>query len=327
MDAWGTSSDHIAISHVLTSLGGAMIDTTSASLPLDEVGRLRAGSASAWGAIMAGAVVAVAVSLVLTILGAGLGFASIFPGPERGVSATGFRVAGSIWLIVTQWLSAGVGGYLAGRLRKRWLATHIHEVFFRDTAHGLVTWSVATLVVAMVIVSSASTLIRGGARAAGGIAGAGAQGAMMSGMPHGPMAAPESDGGGSAGAYDRDKLFRNVAPANQDTVASRGGDGKMEAFHIAVSAVANGNVSAEDKTYLSNLVAAKTGATPEEAQKRVDAFIQSVQDAATKAKAATDEARKSAATAALYTALALLIGAFIASVSAVIGGRLRDEHM
>jgi len=303
-----------------------MIETTSASMPLDEAGRLRAGSASAWGAIIAGAVVAVAVSLVLLTLGTGLGFASVSAWPQRGISATGFTVEGTIWLIVTQWLSAGVGGYLAGRLRQRWLATHSHEVFFRDTAHGLVTWSVATLVVAMVVVSSASAMIRGGAHAASGLAGAGAQGLMMSGKPRGPMAGPESDGGGATGAYDLDKLFRNVAPTNQDKGASRSGDGKMEAFHIAVSAAANGNVSAEDKTYLSNLVAAKTGATPEDAQKRVDAFIQSVQEDATKAKAAADEARKSAATAALYTALALLIGAFIASVAAVIGGRLRDEH-
>jgi hypothetical protein len=302
-----------------------MIDKSTPSIPLDEAGRLRAGSASAWGAIIAGAVVAVAVSFVLLTLGTGLGFASVSPWPERGMSATGFTVAGTIWLIVTQWLSAGVGGYLAGRLRERWLATHTHEVFFRDTAHGLVTWSLATLVVAVGIVSSASAVVHGAVHAAGGVAGAGAQGAMMSGVPRGPMAAP--DGGGPTGAYDVDKLFRNNTPTSQDTGMPRGGDGKMEALHIAASAAENGNVSTEDKTYLSNLVAAKTGATPEDAQKRVDAFIQNVQDVATKAKVAADEARKSAATAALYTALALLVGAFIACVTAVIGGRLRDEHM
>jgi hypothetical protein len=307
-----------------TARSHSMIDTTSASMPLDEAGRLRAGSASAWGAILAGAAVAIAVSLVLLVLGAGLGFASVSPWPERGISAGGFTVAGTIWLIVTQWLSAGVGGYLAGRLRKRWLATHTHEVFFRDTAHGLVTWSVATLVVATVVASSTAAMIHGVAHAAGGVADAGARGAVMSGMPRGPMGGLESDGG-PTGAYDLDKLFRNVAPANQDA-GPHGGDGRMEAFHIAASAVANGSVSAEDKAYLSDLVAAKTGATPDDAQKRVDAFIQGVEEASTKAKAAADEARKSAATAALYTALALLIGAFIASVAAVIGGRLRDAH-
>src|ERR1700688_2397158 len=128
-----------------------MIGTPSASPILDETARLRATPAASWGAILAGAVVAVSLSLILVTLGAGLGCASISPWSDRGLSAGAFTVASTIWLIVTQWLSAATGGYIAGRLRHRWLATHRHEVFFRDTAHGLVTWSVATLIVAAIL--------------------------------------------------------------------------------------------------------------------------------------------------------------------------------
>jgi hypothetical protein len=304
-----------------------MTDLASPIVPLDENARLRAGSAASWGAIFAGAVVAISVSLILLSLGAGLGFASVSPWPNHGASGTGFTVAGTIWLIVTQWLSAGVGGYLAGRLRQRWLATHTHEVFFRDTAHGLVTWSLATLVVATVLAGSTVALLHGGAQAAGGIANAGAHGAMMQGgMPHDLKMGPEGSEGDPSGAYNLDKLFRTTSTANSET-GPHGNDGKMEALRIAANAVTSGNITAEDRTYLVSLVAARTGASPEDAQKRVDAFIQSVQDAANRAKAAADQARKAAATAALYAALALLIGAFIASVAAVIGGRLRDEHL
>src|SRR5580698_5038792 len=129
-----------------------MIGTPSASAPLDEPTRLRADSAASWGAILAGAVAAVSLSLVLVTLGTGLGFAAVSPWSEHGLSARGFTVASTIWLIVTQWLSAAAGGYVAGRLRRRWLATHTHEVFFRDTAHGLITWAVATLCVAAILV-------------------------------------------------------------------------------------------------------------------------------------------------------------------------------
>jgi VIT1/CCC1 family predicted Fe2+/Mn2+ transporter len=101
----------------------------------------------------------------------------------------------------------------------------------------------------------------------------------------------------------------------------------MEALHIGATAATSGNLSDEDRSYLANLVASRTGIAPDEAQKRVDAFIQRVKDAAARAKAAADDARKTAATAALYTALSLLIGAFIASVAAAVGGRLRDEHL
>jgi hypothetical protein len=127
-----------------------MNEATYASLALNDAARLRAGPAASWGAILAGAIVAVSVSLLLLTLGTGLGFAFMSPWPDRGISAGGFTIAGVIWLIVAQWLSAAIGGYIAGRLRQRWLVTHTHEVLFRDTAHGLVTWAVATLIVAFI---------------------------------------------------------------------------------------------------------------------------------------------------------------------------------
>jgi hypothetical protein len=82
-----------------------------------------------------------------------------------------------------------------------------------------------------------------------------------------------------------------------------------------------------DRSYLAELVATRTGVSPADARMRVDDFIASALDAETKAKADADAARKTAAQAALYTALSMLVGAFIASVSAALGGRLRDEHL
>lgn len=314
-----------------------MIETPAASESFDDAARLRANPAASWGAILAGAVVAVSLSLVLLTLGAGLGFASISPWPGRGVSAGTFTVASTIWLIVTQWLSAAAGGYLAGRLRQRWLATHTHEVFFRDTAHGLVTWSVATLIVAAVLAGSAASLLGGGVRSAGALASAGGQEVAAMGHPEmprtrGPMepgAGPDS-ASGPTGAYNLDKLLRGKSSGSSPELGGQGArapDARAEVMHIVAGAGTTGEVSDEDRAYLAGLVAAKTGVTTDEAQKRVDAFIQSVKQATAQAKFAADEARKSAAAAALYTALALLMGAFIASVSAAIGGRLRDEHL
>jgi hypothetical protein len=333
VDVGSASADHIVACHVLAPVGAIMSATPSDSLAFDDGARLRAKPAASWSAILAGAIVAVSLSLILVTLGAGLGFAAISPWSERGLSASGFTVASTIWLIVTQWLSAAVGGYLAGRLRQRWLATHTHEVFFRDTAHGLVTWAVATLFVAGLIVSSMANVLGGGARAVGGLASAGGQGVAamarpeMSG-PRGPMGVPDA-GGGPAGAYNLDKLFRSNSSSSAPYPSGgdpRANDSRGEVMHITANA-ANGTISDEDRAYLASLVASKTGLSAEDAQKRVDAYVQAVNEATVKAKAASDEARKAAAQAALFTALALLIGAFIASVSAAIGGRLRDEHL
>jgi len=286
----------------------------------------RAGSAASWPAIIAGAFVAASVSLILFTLGSGLGFASISPWAGHGVSATTFAVSTAIWLIVMQWVSSGVGGYITGRLRTRWVGTHVHEVFFRDTAHGLVTWAVATVLVAATFATSLASLIGGGAHAASGMAEAAVHGSMaggqgaLAGAP-GAMTGPPSS---PAGAYGVDKLFRTADPA---AAAQGPGDPRTEAIHIVANAWSTGAVPDADRTYLAQLVANRTGSPPADAQRRVDDFIAAALDAETKAKADADAARKAAAKAAIYMALSMLVGAFIASVSAALGGRLRDEHL
>jgi hypothetical protein len=290
----------------------------------------RAGSAASWSAIIAGAFVAASVSLVLFALGSGLGFAAISPWPGHGVSATTFAVTTAIWLIVMQWVSSGFGGYITGRLRTRWVGTHTHEVFFRDTAHGLVTWAVATVLVAAIFASSLFSAIGGGAHALSGAATAAAQGGMsaaqggMSGPGMGPPPGMAPRAASPEGAYDVDKLFRTADPGAGGQASS---DPRAEAAHIVANAWSTGAVPDADRTYLAQLVAARTGLPPADAQKRVDDFIASALDAETKVKAEADAARKAAAKAAIYTALSMLVGAFIASVSAALGGRLRDEHL
>jgi hypothetical protein len=173
------------------------------------------GSAVDWSAIWAGTAAAIAITLLLLALGAGFGLASASAWPGVGADPATFSVGAGIWLIVMQWISSAAGGYLAGRMRTRWHALHSDETFFRDTAQGLITWSVATIIVAGVAV-------------------------LM--------------------------------------------------------------------TTLAGLAAA-----PDPADANVTAAM-------------AEEARKAGTAAALFTGLSMLVGAFIACVSAAIGGRLRDRH-
>lgn len=113
-------------------------------------------SAVSWAAVFAGAFVATAASLVLIAIGSGFGLASLSPWPGEGVSARTFTLMSAVWLIVVQWFASGLGGYIAGRMRTKWANLHTHEVFFRDTAHGLVTWAVATIFIGALFALSAS---------------------------------------------------------------------------------------------------------------------------------------------------------------------------
>jgi hypothetical protein len=270
-------------------------------------------SAVSWSAIFAGALVAIAVSVVLFALGSGLGFAAVSPWQSQGVSATTFAITTAIWFIVVQWLSSAVGGYIAGRLRTRWIGTHVHEVFFRDTAHGFVTWALATVLVAALVVASVTATVGGGIRAASTVAAGAAQTDTGSGTP--------------SYAYGMDKLFRPTDPATASARAPTGIEPRAEVAHVVAQALTtDGNVAETDRMYLAGLVAARTGVSADEAQRRVNDFITTATQAKDQVKAAADSARKVAAKTAIFAALAMAIGAFIACLTAVIGGRLRDEH-
>jgi hypothetical protein len=265
-------------------------------------------SAASWGAIIAGALVAAAASLIMLALGAGLGLTAVSPWQGYGVTAGTFAATTAVWFIVTQWVAAGFGGYIAGRLRTRWIGTHTHEVFFRDTAHGLVTWALATVVVVSVLGSYVSSLISGGSHAASTVAAGGLESMATSGMS-------------PAANYGLDKLFRGSGDSPSGATESRG-----EAAHILANAVSAGEVPSADRTYLAALISKTTGTSAAEAEKRVDDAAASAIAAQAKVKELADSGRKAAAEAAIFTALAMLVGAFIASVAAALGGRIRDQH-
>jgi hypothetical protein len=292
-----------------TITAGARVDETDTGFTLPGRGAVaQTQGATSWGAIIAGAFVAVATSLILLSLGTGLEFAAVSPQPDQGIAATTFAVTTAIWLIVTQWISAALGGYITGRLRTRWIGTHRHEVFFRDTAHGFVMWSLATVVIAGVMANSVASALTGVARAADRTV----VGATSAAAP-------------SVTPYAVDKLFR--ASAATVPAAPDARDVRAEALHIVSNVLSTGVLPDPDRAYLASLIVQATGATPEDAQRRVDDLIRGLNDEKARLLQATDAARKSGAETAIYTALSMLIGAFIASVAAALAGHLRDEHV
>lgn len=277
-------------------------------------------SAVSWAAIIAGAFVAVAVTIVLTSLGTGIGLTSISPWHGYGASATALGIGTIVGLIVVQWIASGIGGYITGRLRTKWVGVHTHEVFFRDTAHGFLTWTVATVVGAILLASATSTTVGGALKAAGNATSGIAQAA---GQVAGQAASQTAGGVGSAvSAYDVDTLFRSDHPDQSGTRQTT----DAEASRILAEGATTGDVPAGDRTYLAQMVASRTGISQADAQKRVDGVIAREKAAVAKAKAEAEAARKAASQFAIFLALSMVIGAFIASAAAAYGGSLRDEH-
>ena len=278
-------------------------------------------SAVAWPAIIGGAFAAAAVSLLLLTLGSGIGLASVSPWSGAGVSATTFTVTAAIWLIVVQWLASAMGGYLTGRLRTKWVDMHTHEVFFRDTAHGFLTWAVASVIGAALLGSAVSSIVSGGAHMAAGLTSGVAQGASQ--VAAQSLTQSSGDFLGSA-SYYIDTLFRSDHPSASASASS--GEVRGEAGRILAMGLRNGEVPAADKTYLAQLVAAHTGLSPADAQKRVDDVMAQAQAAEVKVRETADATRKAGSSLAFYTFFSMLVGAFIASAAAALGGSQRDEH-
>jgi len=293
--------------------------------------------AVSWGAVLAGAVGAAALSLILFLLGTGLGLAVVSPWASERISGAAAGVSTIVWVTVVQLLASVLGGYLAGRLRSRWVTVHTNEVFFRDTAHGFLAWAVATLLMATLLSSAIGTAISTGvktggevAKSAGALAGAGA-------AVGGAAATP--GGASNPVAYFVDSLFRpsdkasaNPAPvAAPDVVQSKAPDRSAEVTRIFANALESDELAESDRRYLGQLVAANTGLTPADAEQRVtDAFTrlkQNLEQAKAKAKQVADDARKASAALALWLVVSLFVGAFMASLAATFGGRLRDSSV
>jgi len=123
-------------------------------------------------------------------------------------------------------------------------------------------------------------------------------------------------------AYLLDRMFRTEHPAASEALAAD----KAQVGEIVLNGLVNGEIPAPDKAFLTQLVSARTGITRDEAGQRVEQIISDTKIAETKVQQAADATRKAGATLAIFTGLAMLIGAFIACVSAAIGGQERDIH-
>ena len=244
-----------------------------------------------WGAVIAGTVAALAVSLVLLAFGAAIGLASVSPWTTTATGLKAVGVGTAFWfLLVTLW-SFALGGYLAARLRHRWSDATPAEVRFRDSAHGLLVWALSVLIAAGLAASGVSAIGRGLGAAAGSAAAAADQVTATT-----------------------DLLFRssNATPSLQTA------DARSEVSRLLLRSAGKGEVSSADRTYVAQLVATRTGISQADAEKRVTQSLDEL-------KAAADRARKIGVVLAFLTASILLIGGATAWWAAAVGGSHRES--
>lgn len=254
------------------------------ALPTNE--SLKSGVS--WGAVIGGAFVTAAVGLLLMTLGAGMGLSSISIWPSARGSLHPVASGAIVWIILVQLVAGAFGGYVAGRLRTKWVEVHTHEVYFRDTAHGLLVWAVS-LVLSSAFLGALATSI------AGDLSGRSAEASTR------------------AADYYADALLRPTT----FTVPAATAEERAEAGVVLARNVSRTSFDPADRTYLTTLVAARTGLSLPEAERRVEMT-------AANQRVAFEESRKAVAHSLYWLVVALLVGAFSASYAAIFGGRRRD---
>jgi hypothetical protein len=276
-----------------------------------------------WSAAIAGTFAAMAVTFIVVALGSGIGLSFASP-YGSGPSATSLTVAAAVWLVMAQALGFATGGYLAGRLRSPAYDGVIGETTFRDAAQGFIVWALGAVAMAAVLLALGYFAASATARVAAGAA----------------TAAARSDQASTSAATDYfvDLLFRPGpapatanAPRPSDTVgvAAAGAqpalsaETRAEATRVLVRSVAQGRLDDNDRAYLAQVISARTGLPPDEAQRRVTEVEGKAREAA---KEAADKTAKAGAYFSFWTFMSLLFGGAAATLAGMLGGQLRDAE-
>lgn len=270
-----------------------------------------------WGPIFAGAIAAAALSFLLLTFGGAIGLSLTSPWPNAGARLWVVAFALAWWMVLVQIGSFAAGGYLAGRMRSRWVDSHVSEGAFRDSTHGFMVWAVGVLMGAAVLGIVGLGTAKTAADSASTVAAGAASGTTSKASP---MSGPAD--------YAVDLLLRPQPgqPAT-DPNANKSNDDALrgEANRIFLSAIKNQALTERDRTYLSQTVASRTGLPEAEAQKRVDASVTEARDLERKAREQADKARKATVITAFIAAMSLLVSLAAATAAAAAGGRHRDE--
>lgn len=258
-----------------------------------------------WPAILAGALAAAAISLVMLTFGSAIGLSLTNPFGREGVSLFWIAIAMALWVVWVQVSAFMIGGYLAGRMRRRNLDATEHESDVRDGFHGLLVWAAAVVIGALLALGGLGGFVRGAGSAIATAAGP----ALEQAVPDDPFASAV------------DVLFRGSDPAAADPAAAR-----AEAGRIIVAGITGEGIAEDDRAYLVQLVAARTELAPQEAQARIDDVIARAEAVQADIAEAAEQASRVAILVAFITAAALAVGAAGAWFAATMGGNHRDNQ-
>ncbi|XID75456.1 hypothetical protein ACF3NA_02630 [Alkanindiges sp. WGS2144] len=289
-----------------------------------------------WGAIFAGVIMALAIQVLLMLLGTAIGLSTLNPAKEAN-PMDGLATGGLIWWTISSIIAMFLGGWVSGRLANGTPKDGL--------MHGAMVWALATLLLTTAmgrVVTGVGTLIGQGLAVGGAAVAAAAPGAVDSAQDtlrkNGfdlnnireeaktllrqtgkPELQPENLRAQAQQATDQ---ATNTAQANANAAPAQQ-NANVDQLLQNLFREGQDTVNAVDRQALVNVLVAR-GQTPAEAERTVDGWIgtyqtarQQMQAAEAKARQAAQQAADAATKAALWAFIASLLGV----IAAAIGGR------
>ncbi len=272
-----------------------------------------------WAPIIAGTVLATAISFVLLTFGSAVGLSLTSAYEGSGISMAAFAIAAGLWLLWVQISSFFGGGYLAGRMRRRHGDASEHESDIRDGAHGLTVWAVGILLGALIAVSGVTSAVSTATTAVTTVGGAAVAAAATQVDPTALL----TDRLLRPGSAPAPGAPATTAPASSATADT---DVRSQLSRVLMSSLGDQGLSDADRAYVAQTIAAETGISPEEADQRITQFVEQARQLEAEARAAADRARRIAMLVAFMTAASLFISGAAAYYGATLGGNHRDKQ-
>ncbi|WP_394654228.1 hypothetical protein [uncultured Sphingomonas sp.] len=281
--------------------------------PVEDSVIVRAGKRVSWGAIFVGVVIAVAVQLLMGILGTGIGLSMVDPVEGTTPGATGFGIGAGVYWLITTVVALGAGGYTAARV------SGVTERF-DALVHGLVVWGVTLMLTLYLLTSAVGGIIGGAFRTMGAVASA-------AGSTVGAAAPQVAQVAGIDAGDVRHEAAAYLSDAPQDPAQMTPEQAQSEIARQLPALARGGQAGARAESRIVDVVAAQRKVSRPEAQAQVTRakadFQAAKQDTIATAKSATDKAAGAAASTSFILVLALLAGAGASAFGASTATRRR----
>jgi polyhydroxyalkanoate synthesis regulator phasin len=268
-----------------------------------------------WGAVLAGAAMVIAVHVMLSLLGFGVGMSTVEPVAGETPQASSIGIGAGVWWLVSNLIALVIGGYVAARLSGI-------PVRGDGIIHGVLTWAVTLLITLYLLTTGVGSMIGGAFNVVGNtISGVGQSVAE---------AVPEvADAAGISPEQIQEQVEQLLRPEQPGALSPEQARSELvDALRQMATGSEQEATQAQERA--ATIIAQQAGISPEQANQRLDQLKTEIQQrtdqAAEQATEAADTAASAASSASIWAFVALVLGACAAAVGGAVGTRSRWEH-